>query len=175
MARSNLPSLICSFYFCLSSILFQNCEILYFTHYAFAYLLCTSLFVVQFSMTELASRVQQIFSRIFAPLLPKLSLAITVLLADSLDIISPTFCFVNTFFKTFFHFLKVFWNRLTHGQSRFLDECNYYNIFWFFVKYFFKKILFSPFCPCRSFSRTSFCTKVPKKRQTVSSAQFNIL
>ena len=48
-ARSNLSSLICSFYFCLSSILFQNCEILYFHTLCFRILalyfsLCCSIF-----------------------------------------------------------------------------------------------------------------------------------
>ena len=54
------------FYFCLSSILFQNCEII-FTHDP-----CISartfasyfLFVVQFSRTELASRVHQVLTHL---------------------------------------------------------------------------------------------------------------
>ena len=87
-------------------------------------LLCTSLFVVQFSMTELASRVQQIpcgiclypvaifffhhsavssanILRIFVRS-PVRSDAI--LRADSLTIISPLPFFVNTFFEIFFAF-----------------------------------------------------------------------
>ena len=75
------------FYFCLSSILFQNCEII-FTHDP-----CISaqtfasyfLFVVQFSRTE-CSRFARERSVVFR---------------DSFDIIPPTFPFVNTFFEFF--------------------------------------------------------------------------
>ena len=80
----------CSFTFCLSSILFQRiheiCSCTYFS------MLCTSLIVVQFSMTERSYR------SFFAPAL-----------RDSFDIISHQSHFVNTFFKVF---SKLFWCRL---------------------------------------------------------------
>ena len=83
-------------------------------------LLCTSLFVVQFSRTKLA------------------------VLADSLTIISPTIWFVNTFLKTFLIFFKLFSQGPTGCDSPRKGECDYYSIFSLFVNTFFaKNIVFS--------------------------------
>jgi hypothetical protein len=60
-------------------------------------MLCTSLIVVQFSMTERSFLIALFLSEA------------TAALRDSFDIISQRFRFVNPFFKSF---LKTFWRRL---------------------------------------------------------------
>ena len=84
--RSNLPSLICSFYFCLSSILFQNCEICIshiWPDISTRSLLCTYLLLFNFQWSIRA-------------------------LLRSLHIILHRFRFVKPFFKIFSIFLFIY-------------------------------------------------------------------